>query len=458
MNKYLFAKAACLLLVFVIITVATPALPASAGAGSGLPGTIRIGLARDFANRYSINIANAHIRAGYDSGGNFSYVTTLQSQGGFTARVSGGAVALYSGNQRVFSFTDTGRGAQIVCANGGTVRLGNYYYRGAVEFRPSGGRISAINVLSPEEYLFGVLPVEMYASFHIEALKAQAVASRTFMVYRMNEGTHSHQGFDLCDTVHCQAYRGAGREHENTTRAVNETRGQMLFHNNTIILAVYFASSGGVTDYSENVWLEARPYLRAVRSIAEHNPPEWTRTFTMAQLTTAVREAGGNIGTATGMSVSRASPLGRVQELTVYGTSGQWRVSGEAIRNFFVPAGGAVMSRNFYIAGAGGGSGGGSVEVSVTDGHNIASGDLANFNLRGAAPGQPVYVFDGTRFRRLEQTGAAPQAVFGSTVTINGSGWGHGVGMSQRGAAGMALMGYNYRQILMHYYTGVEIR
>jgi len=446
------------MMIFIVIVAANPAFPTFARGSSGLPRTIRIGLTRTFANLDNISIGNTHIHAGYDNGGNFSHVTTLQSANGFTARVTGGVVVLYSGGQRVFSFTDAspGRGAQITCANGGTVRLGNYSYRGTIEFRPSGGRVSAINVLCPEEYLLGVLPVEMYASFHINALKAQAIASRTFMVYRMNEGGHTNHGFDLCDTTHCQSYRGAGREHENTTRAVNETRGLMMFYDNEIILAVYFASCGGVTDYSQNVWVTAKPYLRAVRSIVEHNPPQWVHTFTMAQLTTAVNAAGGNIGTATGMSISEVSALGRVQELTVYGTSGQWRVSGEAIRNFFAPAGNALMSRNFHIAGAG--SAAAAPVVTVTDGRQVVSGDLATFNIANTAPGQTIYVYDGRTLRRIEPTVPQTQTVFGSSVTLAGSGWGHGVGMSQRGAAGMALLGYTYREILLHYYTNVEIR
>jgi len=451
MSKHVFFKKATGLLFFIVIFIVTNlAFPAVIRAD--LPSAIRIGLIRDFANRDSISIGNTNINAGYNSNGSFSSVTNLQSPNGFTARVSGGHVALYSGSQRVFSFTDTGRGAQIACANGGTIRLGNYSYRGAIEFRPSGGRLSAINVLSPEEYLFGVLPVEMYASFPIDALKAQAIASRTFMVYRTNENRHRVYGFDLCDTTCCQAYRGAGREHENTTRAVNETRGRMLFYNNEIILAVYFASCGGVTDYSENVWVQAKPYLRAVRSVVEHNPPEWTRTFTMAQLTTAVNNAGGNIGTATGFSISRTSALGRAQEITIYGTSSQWIVSGEAIRNFFAPVGGALMSRNFHIAGAGGEA----ATISVTDGRSVVSGELSTFNITGITAQQTAYVFDGNTLRRLEP--APNQTVSGSSVTLVGSGWGHGVGMSQRGAAGMALLGYSYRDILLHYYTGVEIR
>jgi len=436
-----------------ITAILTSSTPTQATTQPHLPPTIRIGLTSNFANRETITIANTNITTGHNNNGQFSSAANLNSSTGFTARVSGGHVALYSGTQRVFTFNDTTRGAQIICANGGTVRLGSYTYRGAIEFRPSGGRLTAINVLPPEYYLLGVLPSEMSPSSHAEALKAQAIASRTFMVYRMNEGGHRNQGFDLCDTTHCQAYRGSGREHVNSTSAVNQTHGQMLFYNNAPILAVYFACCGGVTDYSQNVWSLPKPYLRAVRSITVHNPSEWTRTFTMAQLTTAVTNAGGNIGTATGMSVSRTSALGRVQEITVYGTTGQWRVTGEAVRSFFSPVGGSLMSRNFYIAGA---TSGGDAVVSVTDGRAVVSGGLATFQIWNAQPRQTAYVFDGTTLRRVEL--AAAQVATGSSVTLVGSGWGHGVGMSQRGAMGMALLGYSYREILQHYYTGAEIR
>jgi len=433
-------KKLTIFILFAIIVLAFPAI-----AMAEMPGSIRIGLVRDFSDRYSINIGNTYIVAGYENNGGFSAVTTLQSHNGFTVRVSDGLVTLYSGNQQVFSFVETNRGAQIVDVHGGAVRLGNYEYRGAIEFRPAGGQLTAINVLSPEQYLYGVLPREMYASFHINALKAQAIAARTFMVYRMNEGRHQHQGFHLCDLVHCQAYSGVGREHENTTRAVRETAGLMLFHNDAIILATYFASCGGITDNSENVWLEAKPYLRAVRSIAEFETPEWERTFTMAQLTTALQDAGANVGTATGMSVTNTSQNGRVQELTIHATGGEWRITREAIRLFFAPIGGALMSRNFYIAGAGPSA------VSVTDGHSVISGALSSFYTQGAAQ----YVFDGTTLRRIN---TPTQAATGGSVTIIGRGWGHGVGMSQRGAQGMALLGFSYREILHHYYTNVEIR
>jgi len=446
-------KKLAILLIFALGALAFPTMTYAS-----TPATIRIGLTRAFSNRDSVVIGNTHILAGYDNNGVFYSVTSLQSSTGFTASVVGGQVVLHSGGQQVFAF-DASRGAQIMDAGGGTISLGGYTYRGAIELRASGARVSAINVICPEEYLFGVLPIEMSYHFHIDALKAQAIASRTFMLYRMNEGGHRHQGFDLCDDTHCQSYRGAGREHASTTLAVNETRGLLIFHNNAVILAVYFASSGGSTDNSENVWVQARPYLRAVRDIAEHDPVEWTRTFTWAQITTALQSAGANIGSATGMTISRTGTYGRVQELTIYGTSGQWQLTGEATRTFFAPIGGALMSRNFYIAGTGQAA----PTVWVTDGRSVVSASFASYVWRNAlgitapVPGGGVYVYDGTTLRRIEDT-PAQGAAGGTGVTLSGRGWGHGVGMSQRGAHGMALAGFSYREILLHYYTGVEIR
>ena len=443
------------LAILILLAIAVLAFPAIVMAE--MPDTIRIGLTRNFANRDSITIGNTYIIAGYDSNGVFSPVMPLQSSGGFTVRVTGGLVTLHSGGQLVFTFSDAQRGAQIMDGNGGTVRLGSYEYRGAIEFRPSGGRVTAINVLCPEQYLYGVLPREMYASFHMEALKAQAIAARTFMVYRMQGDRHRHEGFHLCDTTHCQAYSGVEREHENTTQAVRETAGLMMFYNNEVILAAYFASCGGSTDNSENVWVEARPYLRAVRSISEYNTVEWERTFTMAQLTTALQNAGANIGTATGMSITGISPYGRVRELTIHATGGVWRVTSdrEGIRHFFAPVGGLLMSQNFHIAGVQQ-----APTVSVTDGHSVISAALSTFRWRGIAgvvgPAPSAYVFDGTTLRRIDP--APAQVATGNSVTLVGRGWGHGVGMSQRGAQGMALLGFTYREILLHYYTGVEIR
>ncbi|MCL2840524.1 MAG: SpoIID/LytB domain-containing protein [Defluviitaleaceae bacterium] len=416
---------------------------------------VRIGLVRSFSNRDSIAIANTNIFAGYGTAQGFMPVQTLHSPNGFTARAQGNQVQLVVGGQVVHTFT--GGGGQIADVNGNPITMEGYAYRGAIEFRPYGGRITAINVLSMEEYLYGVLPSEMSPTFHMEALKAQAVAARTFAHTAVSERRHAAQGFDLCDGTHCQVHRGTEREHENTTRAVRETEGLMIFHGGNPILAAYFSSSGGATENSELVWFESRPYLRSVNEITEHNPMVWTRDFTWQQLTTAAANINANIGTVTGVSISGMGASGRANALTIHGTNGNHTISRENnIRNFFSAVGGPLPSANFIIVGA----------RPTTQAVNVTSG-LQDFHaplnhLQALDPNGAIstvhmaYVFDGNAMRRLESTPTIASG--GSGITLEGRGWGHGVGMSQLGAEGMARMGFTFREILHHYYTGVEIR
>ena len=420
------------------------------------PTYIRVGLTRNFANVGLIEVHNTRLMVGYGTDFGFLSSREVSSAVGFTVRVAGGRVVLQAGNDIVYTFTGLG-GAQIEALAGDFILLGSSSYRGVIEFWPSGGNITAINVISLEEYLYGVLPAEMPPSWHIEALKAQAVAARTFAYNRIGRGGHVANGFDICDSTHCQVYDGTAREHENTTRAVRETDGLMLFHDGRTILANYFSSSGGSTDNSEDVWFEARPYLRSVNEIHEHEPMVWTRSFTWSELTYAAGRAGANIGTVTGISVSAiGAASGRATELTLHGTGGTWSVSREPIRNFFGPIGGNLPSRNFTILGGLPST----PVVAATDGVTFASaqvGSLTVYDVRGGAGNVHMgYIFDGVTMRRVDFT---PVVVSGGTgITIDGRGWGHGVGMSQRGAEGMARLGFSFREILTHYYTGVEIR
>jgi stage II sporulation protein D len=205
------------------------------------------------------------------------------------------------------------------------------------------------------------------------------------------------------------------------------------------------------------VWVEARPYLRSVNEIAEFNPMQWSRTFTWTEIANLLRAANVNIGTVTGIATTNITSAGRVQELTILGTTGQHRLTGDRIRTFFSPSsGGTLHSQNFYI-----------LEampllptVWVYDGRQTVSAPLSAFlgldSRNQTTPMFRAYVFDGTTTRRIV---SAPQTASGGNgVTLVGSGWGHGVGMSQHGAEGMARLGFTYREILAHYYTGVDIR
>jgi len=461
MNR--FAK---FLSVFTLIILMSLASAATANAS-----TIRVGLTRNFGNRASVSIANPTITVGRGhADGSFTAARDLTSSSGFVISAQGGQIIVSAGGASVFTFTTgTAGNPQIRIPGGAAVQISGYTYRGALEFIASGNTFLVVNVVNLEDYLLGVVPVEMSPSFHPEALKAQAIASRTFAMYNVNGGRHNAQNFDLCNHYHCQVYLGTAREHENTNRAVRDTAGVMIRHGGQPILASFFASCGGITDNSENVWVATLPYLRATREVApEHEPVIWTRTFTWAQLTQAARSAGANIGNVTGLTISQSNG-GRVQELTFVGTNGQWTRTGEGIRTMFGSVGGQLRSRNFHMgAGVPAAAGGGSASVSITDGTATNHGALSGFQV--LTPQGTIitlneaYVFDGLSTQRIAGTGGAVAAspvetrTGGTGVTFYGRGWGHGVGMSQRGAEGMARQGFTHLQILHHYYTGVEIR
>jgi stage II sporulation protein D len=417
---------------------------------------VRVGLTRSFANRESITVSNASIWAGYGVEEGFMPVMELTSTGGFSVRSNNGQVEILSGGVVAYRFT-AGLTAQIMPNDYDVTILGGYRYRGAIEFTPSGARVSAVNVISLEEYLFGVLPSEMSHSFQMEALMAQAVASRTFTFNSMRQPKHRASNFDICDTTCCQVYRGAGTEHERTNEAVLRTYGLMLFYNGAPILANYFSSSGGATENSEDVWNETLPFLRNVAEIAEHNPMVWERTFTWAQLTTAAAANGANIGTVNGVSVTNLGASGRVLQLTLHGTNGSWAIPRSVgVRGFFSSIGGTLPSRNFQIAGAQHST----PSITVTDGWNELQAPLNSFQatcVNGAVSTlHHAYIFDGETTHRINSTPNIARG--GNGITINGRGWGHGVGMSQMGAEGMARAGYTFSEILHHYYTDVELR
>ena len=375
-------------------------------------------------------------------------------------------VAVMSGGQMALLFDSayelqiTGYGVEP------SVVLGNRTYRGRVEFgRYAGQKLSAVNVVPTEEYLYSVVASEMPSSWHNEALKAQACAARTYASTRI--GYHSASGYDLCDTTHCQVYTGKGGEAESTRNAVEGTRGVMIYYaNKPIADAVFFSSSGGMTDHSENVWVSTVPYLRGVKELNETSAKQWTTTYTMDELSALLRNRGMDVGTVTSVAIDRVENE-RVQSLTITGSRGAKTLVKQEITSIL-----SLDSRHFTLAN-------GTVttpqttaptSVSVLENGAVISVPVQGLVAVGAdgavnpiASGGMVYVVGA------EGTNAIPTTTAGNTtgtsvvsganaVTFVGAGWGHGVGMSQHGAKGMAEMGYSYAEILRHYYTGVDVR
>ena len=132
-----------------------------------------------------------------------------------------------------------------------------------------------------EEYILGVVAAEMPASFHIEALKAQTLAARTYTLLRMisfgGKGCSAYPGADICtDSTHCQAYTDPhtlGKDYKKIYEAVSSTKGEVIVYEDKLIDAVFHSTSGGVTENSENVWVNKVPYLRSVLSEYEEHSP-----------------------------------------------------------------------------------------------------------------------------------------------------------------------------------------
>lgn len=149
--------------------------------------------------------------------------------------------------------------------NDGFVSTKGRWYRGKLMVKNINNKLTVINDINLEEYLKGVVPSEMPSSWELEALKAQAIAARSYAL--ANLGKQSKYGYDLKDNTEDQAYGGASSETERTNKAVDETLGLVLTYDMKIISAYYFASAGGMTN--TNAWGGNIPYIHSVFSFDE---------------------------------------------------------------------------------------------------------------------------------------------------------------------------------------------
>jgi stage II sporulation protein D len=181
-----------------------------------------------------------------------------------------------AGARAVIRFVETGdelAGATVVpAAEGESLSADASAYRGAVEVRAAeGGALTVINVVGLQDYLKGVVPNELSPQVfpELEALKAQAVAARTYAL--RNKGQFAAQGYDLCATATCQVYRGLSSEHPLSSRAVDDTRGQVATYKGVPINALYTSTCGGHTEDGANIFDEGAPYLVGVDCAPERS-------------------------------------------------------------------------------------------------------------------------------------------------------------------------------------------
>ncbi len=315
-------------------------------------------------------------------------------------------------------------------------------YRGYFFLRREGGAMGVLNPLPMTQYVGSVLGREMSASFPTEALKAQAVCVRNFVLGEKGR----HDGFDVCATTHCQVYTGIDAEDKSTVAAAEAVSGVTAKYGGEAVPLYFFATSGGKTESSENVWGYAVPYLVSVddpyepKDLASHY--SWSVTLTGEELGRRLANHGYNIGTVTEITVDETTPSGRVNKMTLRGTGGSKTLVREECRTAI--GSDKIYGRMFTVAGDGEARGLMTTAGPLWDGLVLTAGGVAHMAGSSVISAAGVGEISGSTAR-------------GASFTFTGRGYGHGVGMSQWGAYGMAKQGFDYIAILKHYFTGITL-
>ena len=329
-------------------------------------------------------------------------------------------------------------------SEGNTIQCDGVEYRGYITVeRRSNGELLVINYVNIDDYVSSVLGKEMSYTWPKEALKAQAVCARNFALTRGS--SHREYGFDVCSTTHCQVYGGVKSEHTNTRMAVEETSGIIAKYQGEIVGLYFFATSGGSTEDSENVWGGKYGYLRSVPDTYE-NPEKaskysWTVTLTKSEIETKLAAAGVNIGSLKKIDIASYSDSGRVLQMTFVGSNGSHTVNKEKCRTIL-----SLYSQKFSVKGD-------SSDAIMTTSGSTTNGKLFAISAEGINTVANYNAISGNNnisYVTIESSNS-------SSYVITGGGYGHGVGMSQWGARGMAENGFTYDQILQHYFTGIEL-
>jgi stage II sporulation protein D len=269
-------------------------------------------------------------------------------------------------------------------------------YRGQIEVYGDQGRLTVVNVVPLEAYVAGTLHRELYRAWDGAVLLAQAVAIRTYALYRMRRSRGRLYHLDA--TAGDQVYGGVAAETPAARRATDATRGQYLSYRGSPILAVYHSASGGQTASAQEVWGRQVPYLVSVDVPGEDASPDayWRVSVSVTALEGLLERSGLGVGRLQDVRVRERTTSGRVAQVEILGDRGFRTASGRELRRIL--DGGTLRSTLYEI-------------------------------LR-----------DGDDF------------------VLVGSGHGHGVGMSQWGARAMARSGASYEEILELFYPGAELR
>ncbi|NJD10810.1 MAG: SpoIID/LytB domain-containing protein [Gemmatimonadetes bacterium] len=314
---------------------------------------------------------------------------------------------------------------RVTTTAGDFVDIAGRRYRGSAIISARGeDRISAVNVVELEQYLLGVVPREMgrRPAEEIEALKAQAVAARTYAIG--NLGGREELGFDFYATILDQVYGGQADEDSIVSRAVRSTRGEIVTYRGQPIMAYYSSTCGGHTADIEQSWpnRSPQPYLRGVSDripgtdsyyCESSSRFRWRTEWTRAQLLAVL---GQTLAAHTANAITEARRVSDVR-LTRRPGAGERAI----------------------------------VQLTVNGKKLTLRGDSIRWLLR-PAPGSAILNSSLLSALAISRTRGQVER-----LTIEGGGWGHGIGMCQVGAMGRARAGQSYREILRAYYTDTSI-
>ncbi len=286
-------------------------------------------------------------------------------------------------------------GTEVEIDPSGFFQYENKTYRGQCKIIQVNNQLRLINLIELEPYLYSVVPSEMPNNWEIEALKAQAIVARTYALYEMVSARKKNQDFDLYPDTRSQVYKGVDSEDKYTTAAVDQTMGQVIKYQDRIIQSFFHSCSGGMTESSQYVWGGSEiPYL-----------------------------------------VSVPSPYGKIQNQY------KWEISVplNTIQNklgLVQPISSInVISRSESQR---------ILEVAVTD---LSSN-------KTIVLGKDLRSLIGST---LMKSTRANLSVSNQTLFVQGVGYGHGVGLGQWDAQGMALEGFHYDKIILYFYRGTRI-
>ena len=299
----------------------------------------------------------------------------------------------------------------------GDFQLKQRSYRGRLQVAVKGSVLQAINTVDLESYLPSVVGSEMPASWPQAALRAQAVAARTYALRQRS----ASQPFDVSATVASQVYKGVEAETPSTREAVASTRGEVLMYAGNLVNAVFHSSSGGSTENSGDLWTQQLPYLVSVPDVDQASPvSRWQQRLEPLALTKAFGEIGG----ANRIEILSSTSSGRVRQARVIGPSGTLVLTGAELRS-------RLGLRSTLVR------------------FELVGSDVASSQLPSSGP--PI-------LPPLAGSTAPPIEVPQPTLLAVGRGFGHGVGMSQWGAYALAQRGEGYPEILRYYFRGTDLR